>query len=639
MQFRRFFACFALYLGVMSPALANTDQQVMTTLHMLDYVGVDYPEFVQEGQILDAAEYQEQLEFAQRIISTLESLPPEEGQQALIDKAKILLAAVHAKAVGAQVTEMTAELSRELLRTYPIVVAPLKAPKLSSAPALYEAQCAGCHGRTGHGDGLLATAAMEPPPANFHELARQRQRSVFGLYNVITLGVNGTAMPSYAQLPEDERWALAFYVSQLPYTDAQRKAGEALWKAAGPTARAIPNLRALTNATPATLVAEHGPDAESLMAFLRSEPKHVASTTPPIEVSQKKLKESLAAYRAGNQELAMQLALSSYLEGFEIAEAALSAVDKPLMRRIEGEMMRYRQLLQDQAPVVAVEEQAAATHQLLKQAEDQLGSGTLSASGSFVGSFIILMREGLEAILVLAAMIAFLRKTGRPEGLPWVHAGWITALALGIATWFVATYLIDISGASREKTEGFTALLASVILLSVGLWLHNKSYSHRWQLYVSHKMKGALRGGRLWGLSLLAFVAVYREVFETVLFYRALWGQGEHAPIVYGFLTAAVLLVGIAWAIFYYSMKLPIKQFFSWSSAFIVALAVIFTGKGVAALQEAGSIPIHTVDFVTIPMLGIYPTLQVLLMQLAVLALVIGVFAWNHISARRLDAA
>jgi high-affinity iron transporter len=634
MRFPRLFICLALGIGLFHPAQASIDQQVMTTLHMLDYVGVDYPEFVQNGQVIDAAEYQEQIEFTQRVVNTLEALPAEAGQQGLIEKAKVLQAAVHAKARGEQISEMTAQISRDLLRVYPIVVAPLQAPKLKSAPALYESQCASCHGRTGHGDGPLANAAMEPPPANFHDLARQRQRSVFGLYNVITLGVNGTSMPSFAQLPETERWALAFYVGQMAYTDAQHQAGEQLWKAAGPTAGAIPNLKTLTNITPAALIAGHGEDAEALMAYLRAKPGEVQSATPPIAFSRSKLDDSLAAYRAGNAEQAMQLALSSYLEGFELAEPALSAVDKPLMRRIESEMMRYRQLVQDRAPLASVEQQAGLTLELLQQAEERIGSGSLSATGSFIGSFVILAREGLEAILVLAAMIAFLRKAERPEGLPWVHAGWILALVLGVATWLVATYLIDISGASREKTEGITALLASMILLSVGLWLHNKSYSHRWQLYVSQKMKGALRGGRLWGLTLLAFVAVYREVFETVLFYRALWGQGAHGPIVFGFLAAAVALVFIAWAIFHYSMKLPIKQFFAWSSALIVVLAVIFTGKGVAALQEAGSIPIHTVDFVTIPMLGIYPTMQVLMMQFAVLALVLGGFGWNHWSGR-----
>ena len=634
MRFFRFAACLLSCL-VVGTAYAGADQQVMTILHMLDYVGVDYPEFVQDGQVLDTAEYDEQLEFARRVVGTLESLPPAEGQSALIEKAKVLQAAIHAKARGEQVSQMTAALSRELLQVYPIVLVPRQAPKVSKAPVLYEEQCAGCHGRTGHGDGPLATTYMEPAPANFHEAARQRQRSVFGLYNVITLGVNGTAMPSFAQLSEDGRWALAFYVGQLLYTDAQREAGKALWKADGPTARAIPDLNTLTGLTPAAFMAQQGPEAEDLMAFLRAEPGRVNSGASPIDISRAKLAESLAAYRAGDRDLAMQLALSSYLEGFELAEAALSAIDKPLMRRIETAMMQYRQLIQDNAPIEAAQLQATTTRQLLDEAAQRMDNRSMSATGSFIGSFVILAREGLEAILVLAAMITFLRKAERPEGLPWVHAGWILALTLGIATWFVATYVIDISGASREKTEGYTALLASVILLSVGLWLHNKSYSHRWQLYVSHKMKNALRGGRLWGLTLLAFIAVYREVFETVLFYRALWGQGNHGAVIAGFVVAALLLVGIGCAIFYFSMRLPIRQFFSWSSAFIVGLAVIFTGKGVAALQEAGSIPVHNVDFVTIPMLGIYPTLQVLIMQIAVLALVLGGFAWNHLSARK----
>jgi high-affinity iron transporter len=637
MRFPRFLAFLVLLLT--GTAQASTDQQVMTTLHMLDYVGVDYPEFVQGGEVLNADEYQEQAEFARRVIGTLESLPAQDGQWSLIEKAKLLQAAIHAKANGAQVTQMTAELSREVLRVYPIVIAPRQAPDVAKAAVLYEAQCAGCHGRSGHGDGQLVTAAMQPAPANFHEAARQRQRSVFGLYNVITLGVNGTAMPSFAQLPEDQRWALAFYVGQMLYTDAQREAGKKLWNARGPAAKSIADLKTLTTLTPGEFMAQHGTEAEALMAFLRAKPGVADTGADPITISRDKLAASLVAYRAHDNAQAMQLALSSYLEGFELAEAGLSAMDAPLMRRVETAMMQYRQLIQENAPVETVEQQAATTKHLLDEAEQRLAGGGMSATGSFVGSFVILAREGLEAILVLAAMIAFLRKAERPEGLPWVHAGWISALVLGVVTWFVATYLIDISGASREKTEGYTALLASVILLSVGLWLHNKSYSHRWQQYVSHKMKGALSGGRLWGLTLLAFIAVYREVFETVLFYRALWAQGDHAAIVFGFLVAAVLLIGVAWAIFYFSMKLPIRQFFSWSSAFIVVLAVIFTGKGVAALQEAGAIPVHSVDFVSIPMLGVYPTLQVLLMQIGVLVLVLAGFAWNHLSARRAAAA
>ena len=134
-------------------------------------------------------------------------------------------------------------------------------------------------------------------------------------------------------------------------------------------------------------------------------------------------------------------------------------------------------------------------------------------------------------------------------------------------------------------------------------------------------------------------VNLLQVVLETVLFYQALWAQGDHEAIVWGFGTAAVTLLFIAFAIFRLSMRLPIRQFFSASAFLIVALAVVFTGKGVAALQEAGLLPVNSVDFVSIPMLGVYPTLQVLLLQASVLALVLLGFAWNHFSLRRTQAA
>jgi high-affinity iron transporter len=152
-------------------------------------------------------------------------------------------------------------------------------------------------------------------------------------------------------------------------------------------------------------------------------------------------------------------------------------------------------------------------------------------------------------------------------------------------------------------------------------------------------MRGALSTGRPWGLAFLAFIAVYREVFETVLFYRALWGQGDHLAIVLGIVVAAIVLLALTWAIFALSMRLPIKQFFSWSSALIVVLAVVFTGNGVAALQEAGVLSARSVDFVSIPLLGVYPNAEGLLLQAAVLAAVLAGFAWNHFTARKPVAA
>ena len=150
-----------------------------------------------------------------------------------------------------------------------------------------------------------------------------------------------------------------------------------------------------------------------------------------------------------------------------------------------------------------------------------------SIGSSFAGAFTILLREGLEALLIVVAMIAFLRKAERADVLPYVHGGWIAALAAGGMTWAAATYLISISGASRELTEGFGSLIAAVVLVSVGLWMHGKAQADAWQRYVHEKLSHALSRKSAWFLFLLAFVVVYREVFETVLFYAAMWSQGR----------------------------------------------------------------------------------------------------------------
>jgi high-affinity iron transporter len=260
---------------------------------------------------------------------------------------------------------------------------------------------------------------------------------------------------------------------------------------------------------------------------------------------------------------------------------------------------------------------------------------------AYGSSLVILLREGMEAILLLAAMIAFLIKTGRREVLRYVHAGWIAALALGGVTWWVASYVINISGASRELTEGIAALLAAGILFYVGVWLHSKLQAQRWKQFIDDKVQRALNGRTVWALAFVSFIAVYREVFETVLFYQALWvqaGSDGHGSVVWGFITAALALVAIAWGIFRFSLRLPLKLFFGVNSALLYLLAVVFAGKGVAALQEAGKLPISVIDFPRIDLLGIYPNLQALGLQALLVTIAVVFLIVNRRAARRADA-
>ena len=203
---------------------------------------------------------------------------------------------------------------------------------------------------------------------------------------------------------------------------------------------------------------------------------------------------------------------------------------------------------------------------------------------------MILLREGLEAVLVVAAILALLVRAGRRDALPAVHAGWIVALLLGAITWAVASYVVTISGATREVTEGVTALVATVVLIWVGFWMHDKSHAARWAAYLRSRLQGALGRRAAWGLAAVSFIAVYREVFETVLFYEALWLQtapGARHALMGGLAAAAVALVLLSWLIVRGSLRLPLGIFFGATSIVLAALAVVLAGKGIKALQEA----------------------------------------------------
>ena len=148
--------------------------------------------------------------------------------------------------------------------------------------------------------------------------------------------------------------------------------------------------------------------------------------------------------------------------------------------------------------------------------------------------------------------------------------------------------MIDIGGAQRELMEGFTSLFACVMVLWLGVWMHDRRHAAAWQDYIRSSLVG---GGGRFGFAVLAFFSVYRELFEVILFYETLWlqaGPAGHNAVIGGAATAVVLLIGLAWVILRGSAKLPLGLFFSINAALLCALSVVFAGHGVIALQEAG---------------------------------------------------
>lgn len=603
---------------------------------LLDYLAVDYSGAVADGRVISASEYAEMREFSGSVRQRLAALPATSAQPALVREADDLVAAIERKAAPRDVAARAHHLASGLLAAYPTPLAPSAAPDLMRGAALYLEQCSACHGATGHGDGPNARG-LNPPPVAFADAARARQRSVFGLYQVIGQGLDGTAMPSFAQLSSDERWALAFYVGGFAFDSAAAVQGQSRWNADASLRARFPNLQALTQTTPAALAGEIGePGATRVVAYLRRHPDVVSQRTDTLGVARAKLAQSVAAYEAGNRRGAQELALSAYLDGFEPIEPTLGARDRALLTRVETAMGAFRASISVGTPASDLRAQAERINALLDAAERALAPQQASPVSSFAGAFTILLREGLEALLIVVAMMAFLGKADRQDVMSYVHGGWISALAAGVLTWAAAATLISISGASRELTEGLGSLVSAIVLISVGIWMHGKAQSDAWQNYIKEKLSAALSRGSAWFLFLLAFVVVYREVFETILFYVALWSQGAHFAMLAGAATAALALAVIGWALLSFSKRLPISQFFSYSSLLIAILAVVLAGKGFAALQEAGLLDIHPLAILPrIEVLGLFPTWEGFAAQLTTLATIIAGF-W--LSGRKASA-
>lgn len=625
----------ALMLSLSAAAHAG-EADVRRIWQLLDYLAVDYPGAVKDGAVINASEFEEMREFASTGRTKLAALEPHAEQAALVAQAQTLSEAIEAKKSPAEVATLAKALANHLLAAYPVPSSPASAPQVALAAAVYQAQCAACHGATGHGDGP-AGLQLEPRPVAFTDKDRARERSTFALYQAISQGIEGTAMPGFGTISESDRWALAFFIGQFAHDDAEVKAGEKVWGENAAVRAQLTSLDALSRTTQADLAGQVGEaPAAAAMAYLHSHPEAVVQKQSlSFDVARQKLAQSVQAYEKGETARATDLALSAYLDGVEPIEPTLATRDAALMGRIETAMSRYRSLLTSKAAMPELQAQLTVIDGLFQEADSLLGSSA-DATTAFLGSFTILVREGLEALLVVVAMLAFLRKAERGDMLRYVHAGWVGALAMGAVTWAIATYFVSISGASREVTEGLSSLFAAAVLLSVGMWMHQKSMAGAWQQYLHDKLSTALSRKSAWFMFGLSFIAVYREVFETILFYAALWEQGNHQAVLAGLAGGAVVLAIIAMALLRFSARLPIGKFFSWSSALVALLAVVLTGKGIAALQEAGWLGASTFSGPRIDLLGIYPSLQGVLAQLLMLALVLLGFWWNaRVAARK----
>jgi high-affinity iron transporter len=474
---------------------------------------------------------------------------------------------------------------------------------LKRAESLYAQSCSTCHGGDGLGETEVA-AALSPKPTSFKNVEKRRALSPFRVYNALTLGVTGTAMPAFDALSPAERWDLAFYVLRLAH------AGE---PSTGPVSMALADLAVRSDAeVQAALEAGGHPAPQEGLTFARRETAFAEATLDlGVDQTRSMVRRAASLGSAGRVEEADRLILDAYLQGFEPLEARISARDPNRTQSVEIAFRDFRAALVGGSPAL-IQKRAGILDELLSRAGSESG-----ASLPFVAAFLIYFREGFEAALLVGALLGGVGKLGRPDARRAIHLGWTSALLAGALSWFLFEKLIAIAPSQRELVEATIGLLAALVLFSVSFWMISKAESRKWTAFLKNQMNLGLNSGRVWSFAGLAFLAVYRECAETILFTEALLIEavGNPWPVYAGALMGLVCVVLAALAVRNAFQRLPMPVFFGVSGFLLSLLAVAFAGSSVSAFVAAGCLKPRPIGFPSFPMLGIHPDLSSLAVQ------------------------
>jgi len=336
--------------------------------------------------------------------------------------------------------------------------------------------------------------------------------------------------------------------------------------------------------------------------------------------------KALVIYENGDAKSAILAVQDAYFDLFEGSgmESRLGARDANFKARLEGHFSMIVAKMKDGAPADGIRGMLASMRADFDKAAAMLGKGKESAATLFIYSLMIILREGIEAILIITAIIAYLAKTGNRDKLRVIYNGCISALVLSVITAILVKWVFKTSAASQETLEGVTMLLAAAVLFSVSYWLISKAEAQKWAAYIREKVGSSITANSLRALWFAAFLAVYREGAETVLFYQALTADAATSSgltaIIGGFLTGSVLLVALYIAMSRGAMRLPIRPFFLFTGALLYYMAFVFIGKGMAELISGKVFEPTLISWMpTVEVVGLYPYVQTLLPQFAIM--------------------
>lgn len=385
----------------------------------------------------------------------------------------------------------------------------------------------------------------------------------------------------------------------------------------------------------------------TLLLFLPAIPADAAQTWQQIhDRIGVQMDQVYEIYKTGNAEGAKDAVNDIYYGIYEkdgLESAVRSGISSKSANLTEYQFYTLKKVIRAGAPQAEVEAEGAKLLDMIQAEVTALETKGVESGGwaMFLQAFLILLREGIEAILVLVGIIAYLGRAGHEKELSTVYNWAIAGIIMSFVTAYLFVEVLDnttTTGSGREIIEGCTALFAVLVLLGTSAWMGGKSNAKAWKSYIDKQVKLTLSTGKSRALGAAVFLAVYREGAEVILFYQALFNNavGDVDMIWAGFVTACLALALIFFLMQRGALRIPIGPFFKVTSAFMFILAVTFLGGGLKELQEADVISTSVIEAVPVPsidLLGLYPTYETIVPQILLILAAVAMVSYKKRSA------
>ena len=583
-----------------------TASKAKKIIMMLDIMAKEYDLGIKNGKIINAIEYKESQVFLEQSLERYQSIishmPDLKNAEQLKTKLKNLRTNLKDKIDPREIKISASAIQSQILKELGIELrkTPPRAINIQNGRNIFKSNCAQCHGLTGSGDGPLASK-LYPAPAVLSdpEITGNDHSTAYDNFQVISIGIANTSMVAWSEfLPEADLWDVTYFIRTFSNDKVE---------------------------LPIVVTANPSQTSDSIQQL--------------VTVVTRALDKSIEVFKTGDIKQSAELAFDAYLN-YEGIETGLITKNKDLGLRLESSFGRLRAEIKRGANLNHVEKINQDIQNDLKQAQTILQQ-KVGFTGLFIQSFSIIVREGFEAILIVAALIAFLIKSKNKDKVKTIYQGVITGIGASFLTAYILHEVLDISMAKQELLEGWIMLFSVVVLFWVSYWLLTKIETQKWQSYITAKMTQAITTGNIFALGMVAFLAVYREGFETVLFYKALYlyAGNVNNGIIPGFVAGCIFLVFIFYLINKVGIQIPIKWFFGVTSLLLYFMAFTFMGKGLHELQMGEALSLTPAYFSPeISWLGMYPTWETFIGQSLLLIIFLAGLFYTFVIKPEVDS-